>query len=346
VTTARDMNRGWRVVARKGAVNEPSELRAEDDGPVQPAPAPETASERATGAEPGTGHRRWVSRAQQYRHDLEQRPRVGFLLRSIQRFNAIEGKHLALVIAANMFVAIIPLLILGYAFLEAFNPHRSFGVVLVNAFHLSGNTARTVQDTFTNAKSGKNTALSIGLISLLVTGFDISATVQLAYARAFEVTPMKGTHKYVRGAVWLVVLLAVSGGGLTIRYLVFSRPWWFLVLLIPGYLLMQFGFFIVTPRLLLDLPFAWRDLVPGAGISTIAAVIVVGVSSFELHRWVRAYGQAYGGFGIALSIIAYVGLLALFWVWVAAVMGAYWERKAGSSAVAAMQQLSADVTRS
>jgi hypothetical protein len=80
-------------------------------------------------------------------------------------------------------------LILGYAFLEAFNPHRSFGVVLVHAFHLTGDTARTVENTFTTANSGKSTALSISIISLLITGFDISATVQLAYARAFAVTP-------------------------------------------------------------------------------------------------------------------------------------------------------------
>ena len=69
--------------------------------------------------------------------------------------------------------------------------------------------------------------------------------------------------------------------------------------------------FIVTPRLLLDLPFAWRELAPGAAVSTAVAVLVNGVSSFELHRWLRAYGQAYGAFGIGLGIVAYVGLIAL-----------------------------------
>jgi hypothetical protein len=59
-----------------------------------------------------------------------------------------------------------------------------------------------------------------------------------------------------------------------------------------------------------------------------------------------AYGHAYGGFGIALSMVAYLGILALFWVWVAAVMGVYWERKAGSSAVATMHELSADLAHS
>ncbi len=288
----------------------------------------------------------WITRAQQYRANLEQRPRIGFLLRSSRRYGEIDGKHLSLVIAMNLFVAIIPLLILGYAFLEAFNPHRSFGVVIVHAFHLTGDTARTVESTFTTASSGKSTALSISIISLLITGFDISATVQRAYARAFAVTPLTGLRKFLRGAAWLVVLLAVTGGGLTLRYLIVGRPPWALVIAIPAYLLLQFGFFIVTPRLLLDLPFAWRDLAPGAAVSTGGAILINAVSSFELHRWLSAYGHAYGGFGIGLGLIAFLGIVALFWVWVAAVMGVYWEERAGSSTVAAMHELSADVARS
>ena len=286
------------------------------------------------------GYRRWVARAEQLRDDIERRPRLGLPLRSFRRFNDIEGKHLALVIAVNLFIAIIPLLILGYAIVVGFNPNRDFGDVVVNAFHLTGSTAHTVQNTFTNARSGQSTALSISVISLLITGFDISATVQLAYARAFRVQPLSGLHKYLRGATWLIVLLVVSSGGLTLRYLASGRSAWFLLVLIPGYLLLQFGFFIVTPRLLLDLPFAWRDLARGAAVSTVAAVIVGAFSSYQLHRWVSGYAHSYGGFGVALSMIAYVSLLAVFWVWVAAVMGAYWENQAGSSAVAAMRRRS------
>ena len=80
--------------------------------------------------EPGGGRTRRLressTRAQQklrqYQEKLERHRQVGFLLQSARRFNEIEGKHLALVISLNLFVAVIPLLILGYAFLEAFNP--------------------------------------------------------------------------------------------------------------------------------------------------------------------------------------------------------------------------------
>jgi uncharacterized BrkB/YihY/UPF0761 family membrane protein len=305
-----------------------------------PAATPDAAAE-LTPAPPGKA-KALPDRAKTLLAQLERRPLIGFGLRSFRRFGQIEGKHLALVIAANLFIAIIPLMILGYAILVAFNPNRSFAAVVIHTFHLSGSTADIVQNTFTSARSGRNTALSISFISLLITGFDISATIQQAYARSFDVTPLKGIRKLWRGGLWLVILLAESGGALTLRYLASSRPWWFLILVIPLYLGLQFGFLLVTPRLLLDLPFKWRDLMRGAAIGTAASVVVAVVSSFELRNWMRGYGHAYGGFGIGLAMMAYVGILALFWVWVAVIMGTYWEQQAGSTTVAAMQELSAD----
>ena len=61
---------------------------------------------------------------------------------------------------------------------------------------------------------------------------------------------------------------------------------------------------------------------------------------------VRRYGHAYGAFGISLALAAFVGIIASFWVWIAAVMSVWWERKAGPAAVAAMEELSADLSAS
>jgi len=38
-----------------------------------------------------------------------------------------------------------------------------------------------------------------------------------------------------------------------------------------------------------------------------------------------------------------IGIISSFWIWIAAVMGVYWERKAGPAAVAAMEKLSAEI---
>ena len=288
----------------------------------------------------------WIASARRQQEKLEKHRWLAFPLASVRRFNQIEGKHLALVIAANLFIAVIPLLVIGYAFLEGFNPDRSFGTVVVHDLRLTGSTAQIVRDTFTNASSGKNVALSISVISLLITGLDVSATAQTAYARAFAMTPLHGAQKYLRGAAWLILLLAGSGIALALRSLVAGRPLWFVLAAVLVLIACEFGFFLVTPRLLLDLPFAWRDLVPGAAVCTAAAIIVHAAAAFLLRKWVGEYGHAYGGFGVGLSLIAFVGIIASFWVWIAAVMGVWWERRAGPAAVAAMEKQSADMSTS
>ena len=71
--------------------------------------------------------RRYREKLRAYQERLERRPRVAFWLQVNRRFNKIEGKHLALVISLNLFVAVIPLLIIIYAFIASFSANRSFG---------------------------------------------------------------------------------------------------------------------------------------------------------------------------------------------------------------------------
>jgi uncharacterized BrkB/YihY/UPF0761 family membrane protein len=288
-------------------------------------------------SKPGDGRTRRLQKpiasARRYQQRLQRRPLVAFSLESVRRFNTIDGKHLALVIALNLFVAVIPLIIIGYAFIQAFNPRRDVGTLIAGKLHLTGSTAQIVKGTFTNASSGKSVALSISLISLLITGLDVSATAQVAYARAFTMTRCAASQVPARRRVadlaarghWRRPDAAVRG----------SQPF----ALAGGRGRRRAGCAAVRvlprqPRLLLDLPFAWRDLIPGAAICTGAAIVVHTVSALFLRNWLGAYGHAYGGFGISLALAAFTGIIASFWVWIAAVMGVWWERKAGPAAVA------------
>ena len=143
-------------------------------------------------------------------------------------------------------------------------------------------------------------ALSISLISLLITGLDASATAQIAYARAFSMTPLCGVQKYLRGAAWLILLLADTGAALTLRSLATHHPLGFALAAGAELLVLEFGFFLATPRLLLDLPL----------------------------------------------LASFAGVIASFWVWIVAVMGVWWERRVGPAVVAAMEELSADLSAS
>jgi uncharacterized BrkB/YihY/UPF0761 family membrane protein len=277
---------------------------------------------------------------------LEDRPLLGFPIASYRRFKEIEGKQLAFVIGGNLFISVIPLFIIGYAVIEAFNPHRTFATIIIQRFHLTGETADTVRATFTNAQSGRNVALSLSIASLFITGFGVATSVQTAYARAFRVVPLRGAQKFLRGGAWMLLMLTVTALGLTLRYWAAAEPWWFLLLMLPFIGTLNFLFFWISPRLLLDLPFEWRPLVPGALVCVVVNAIVNAVSAFYLRNLLQAYGHAYGGFGIALAFLAWIGILALFWVWIGVIAAVYWERFAGASDVAEIEQASAHLADS
>jgi membrane protein len=277
---------------------------------------------------------------------LEDRPLAGFPVAAYRRFKEIEGKQLAFVIGGNLFISVIPLFIVGYSIIEAFNPHRTFATIVIQRFRLTGETADMVRATFTNAQSGRNVALSLSLASLFITGFSVATTVQTAYARAFRVAPLRGARKFVRGGAWLFLMLSVTALGLTLRYWASGRPGWFLILMLPVTGSLNFLFFWISPRLLLDLPFGWRPLVPGALVCVVVNGIVGAVSAFFLRNWMEAYGRAYGGFGIALAFLSWIGILALFWVWIGAIAAIYWERFAGASDVAEIEEASAQLAES
>jgi uncharacterized BrkB/YihY/UPF0761 family membrane protein len=270
-------------------------------------------------------------------HKLEPRPLLGFPIATYRRFKEIEGKQLAFVIGGNMFISVIPLFIVGYAIIEAFNPDRSFAVVVIQKFQLHGDTAALVRQTFTNARSGRDVAVSISVVSLLVTGFGVATTVQTAYARAFRVVPLRGVAKFTRGGAWLLMLLTVTTVTLTLRYWAHSRPWWFLLLVLPPIAAVDFLFYLATPRLLTDVPFEWRHLVPGAAICVLAFGIVNAVSVFLMRRWLGTYGRAYGAFGVSLAFLSWIGILATFWVWIGAVAGVWWERFASPKELEAIE---------
>jgi len=275
-------------------------------------------------------------------HDvLEQHPVAGFFLASYRRFKEIDGKQLAFVIGGNMFISVNPLFIIGYAIIEAFNPNRTIALVIIERFHLTGDTAELVRQTFANARSGQSVALSLSVLSLFVTGFGVATHMQTAFARAFRVTPLQGVAKLTRGAAWLVLMLVVLGLALTLRYWAQSRPWWFLAGLLALVAMLNFVFFLVSPRLLLDLPFEWRHLVPGALICVVVFAVLNLVSAFFLRNWLSAYGHAYGGFGVSLAFLSWIGLVAAFWVWIAVIAGVYWERFADSAEKAEIEELSA-----
>ena len=74
-----------------------------------------------------------------------------------------------------------------------------------------------------------------------------------------------------------------------------------------------------------------RSILSSAGVLNTA-------STFVLANWFEWYGHAYGSFGVALALMSWIGIVAIFWMFIASAQGVYWERRAETSAVLAIEQ--------
>jgi hypothetical protein len=300
--------------------------------------------------DPGEGRTRRLQKpiasARRYQQRLERRPWVAFSLASVRRFNKIDGKNLALAIALNLFVAVIPLIIIGYAFIQAFNPQRNVGNLIVGNLHLTRDHRADRQGHVHQRKLGQERGAEHRP--------DLPADHRLGCERHRAGRLRPGLHHDPSArhlevpARRRVADLAAGGHRRRPDAAVPGRlpSAWLAIVAGAVLVALEFGFFLLSPRLLLDLPFALGDLIPGAAICTGAAIVVHAVAALFMRNWFGAYGHAYGGFGISLALVAFTGIIASFWVWIAAVMGVWWERKAGSAAVAKMKKLSADISAS
>jgi hypothetical protein len=68
------------------------------------------------------------------------------------------------------------------------------------------------------------------------------------------------------------------------------------------------------------------------------------VTALFLRNRVAECGHLYGGFGVSLVLIAAVGIIASFWVWIAAVMGVYWNAGQGPPRSPRWRKLSAEIS--
>jgi uncharacterized BrkB/YihY/UPF0761 family membrane protein len=91
---------------------------------------------------------------------------------------------------------------------------------------------------------------------------------------------------------------------------------------------MNYAFWLITPRLLLDKDLAWRDVRPGAILGMIASTVLWILSLVILPGWFSWYGQGFGGVGIALALLSWTYVVAIVWVVIVVISAIMWERSA------------------
>jgi membrane protein len=229
----------------------------------------------------------------------------------VARLISLEILDRALVIGAQGFGALIPLLIV----VASTSPDgRSFADTLIDRFDLNGSTAEAVRQTFGNGTGGASLT-TIGVLLVIFSSLSFTRAVQ----RTFELTwdlPKRG----MRSTGWNLLWVAAFALYLTIFPVV--RGWFqgfpYNVVSLCG----TFGLWLVTPYLLLARRIHWKRLMPQAALTAFGMTLLSGGLLIYMPRALQSASAEFGAIGVAFTLLTMLWAAGFVLVTAAAV-GAY-----------------------
>ena len=180
---------------------------------------------------------------------------------------------------------------------------NAFAQHLVDHLRLHGSTATLVQGTFGSASSNALAGTVAMVVTFLLWGIGIGQLYQDVYARAWGISVGSVADQaiytvffFVLSAVVAATVIAQSelgqGGSVAALF----------VIGILGSLL----FWLVIPYYLLHRQITYRQLLPGAVMATVLMVGTATIAPLFLPATLETNGNAFGSFGISLTIVGYV----------------------------------------
>jgi membrane protein len=247
---------------------------------------------------------------------VAERPLVALVLRSLQRYLAIDGTQRGLVLAGQAFSALIPLLIVVSTLLSS-NGGLAVAQRINDRFHLSGNAAESVHVLFVQPPNAAQTITVGSALLLVVSGLSFARTLQRTYETAWQLPP-RGLRGSMGGIAALALLLT--------QILLLSLVAGFLRS-VPAGSALEFvvracaacGVWLALQYLLLGGRVPWRRLVPGAVVAGVGQQGVAALSTLWIPIVVENNATRYGAIGVSFAMLSWLVLISIVLVVAAAV---------------------------
>jgi membrane protein len=227
-----------------------------------------------------------------------------FGFRCVKRIVELGVIERAIVLAAQMFSAAIPVLLVAGALAPG---GHDIADTLIARFHLTGPGAQSLRQLFLTPGGTRDALTWVSIVVVLYSALNFTRTLQRSYERAWSLTA-GGLRASWRGLVWLLSLvgyiwltswmnIALSGvvratvGGLSA-------------------LILSFAFWLWTPRMLLGPRLPWRRLVPAAVLTAIVMTVVSIATPIVMPRILTHDAQRYGVIGAAFSLLTWLIVVA------------------------------------
>ena len=268
---------------------------------------------------------------------LEHGRRTGLFVAVTRRFFEIDGLTFGALVSIELFITVLPLLLLSFGYFSNFAGTTSLGDVVVRQLALTGSTERTVRAAFGTSAALRSSWTVLGMAGWLVWGIPMAITVASMFAKAWRREPLPLVARVWRGAAWFVVYL----GTLLVRELILiaiahQSAWQlalYLLALVPDWL-----FWTLTPVILVRDGWRGKRFLVQAGLAgmLIDGVIVSTATNFVfpylLSGWV-----SFGPIGVAMGVMSWCLVIGYSWAAIACFGALLWERAAPIPTVIAAQ---------
>lgn len=253
------------------------------------------------------------------------------------RFNEIDGGNLGMLISLELFTTIIPLMIIGFAYVSGFAEAASPGTIVVENFGVTGPLSDQVIQAFGSSAELRSTWSFIGVAGFLVWGIPMSISVAGMYGKAWRREPLTRWSRLARGGVWFLLYLGMLALRQNITF--FGEPHgWRAVALFAAAQIPVWIFWSLTPLLLV------RDGGRGPKFLLLAGLAGVVVDGLIIPLGSRMFFPpllegltAFGPIGTAMALLTWCGVIGVGWVITACASAVWWERSAPVTTVVEAQ---------
>jgi membrane protein len=235
---------------------------------------------------------------------------AGPLTAWLRRLAAVQVVDRGVALGALAFSALFPLMIV-YGALVPFVDAHDFATGLVHRLHLRDGAAQAVNTAIAPASAVSGSITAIGILLVLFSGLSLARGLQRLYELSYEL-PAAG----VRGTPWHLLWILLLPLYLSLRAPVveIGGPLWHLL----GSLALGALVWLATPYALLARRLSWRELLPGALLTSAAMTIFGYFSAIYLPHSVGTSAARFGAIGIAFALLSWLVLAGFVLVGTAA----------------------------
>ena len=263
---------------------------------------------------------------------LAEKPVLGALLRINDRFGEVQGGVYANAIALQIFLSLIPLLLVTIAvvgFVAGDDPTFTRDVVDALGLPADGPGAEAIQQAVDSATESRQAATIFGVVGLLWRGLAVVIAIQGALDRVWQTTS-EGLKDRLRAALWLLGAGVIFAASFALGTIINFLPAFLAPVSILVALAVNVGLFLWSYVELGRLPIPWQARLPGALVCAVGFEVLKLVGTIYVPRLIASSSALYGSLGIVIALLAWLAFFGRLLVYGAVVNVLRWEDAHGT----------------